>query len=482
MNRPSSSPKQPSTPVPPTANREVLLALLRPFGQQHLLGFWDELSVDERRTLAGQIHNIDFDLIGRLFRSGQSDHDWAALAHRAYGPPAARLTGQPPFPRDDARRHGEQALAEGRIGVVLVAGGQGTRLGFDHPKGLYEIGPVSHATLFQVLLEKILATSRRSGAPLPLYLMTSPATHDETIAALEHHNRFGLPAADVTVFCQGTMPAVDAASGRLLLAERGSLSLGPDGHGGLPAALRASGALADIRRRGIEHLFYMQVDNPLVVVCGADFIGYHLLAESELSTQVVAKSAPLDRVGNVVSVDGAVRIIEYSDLPDDAAQRRLPDGSLALWAGNIAVHLFAVDLLERASRGEVELPFHVARKKVPFIDERGELVDPAEPNAIKFERFIFDLLPAARRPMVVEVDEASCFAPVKNAPGSSKDSPEQVRAHMIALHGAWLHEAGARVAAGVPVEISPLYALDAEEVQRKFRPSTEVTAPLYLRS
>lgn len=475
MNRSSADPSASSS------DREELLALLRPFGQQHLLAYWDELSVGGRRTLAEQIHRVDFDLIARLFRAGHAGHDWADLARRAIGPPAARLTGEPPFPRDDARRRGELALAEGRIGVVLVAGGQGTRLGFDHPKGLYEIGPVSRASLFQVLLEKILATSLRAGAPLPLYLMTSPATHDETIAALEQHHRFGLPAADVTVFCQGTMPAVDAASGRLLLADRGSLSLGPDGHGGLPAALRASGALADMQRRRIEHLFYMQVDNPLVVVCGADFIGYHLLAESELSTQVVAKTAPLDRVGNVVSVDGAVRIIEYSDLPDDAAKRRLPDGSLALWAGNIAVHMFAVDLLERASAGEAELPFHVAHKKVPFIDERGEFVEPAEPNAVKFERFIFDLLPSARRPMVVEVDEASCFAPVKNSPGSAKDSPEQVQARMIALHTAWLRAAGARLAAGVPVEISPLYALDAEDVRQKFRPGSEITARLYLR-
>jgi UDP-N-acetylglucosamine/UDP-N-acetylgalactosamine diphosphorylase len=474
MNRPASST---STGI----ERDELLALLRPFGQQHLLTFWDDLSEDERRTLAEQIRGVDFETVGRLFHSGQLDHDWAALARRASGPPAARLAGEPPFPRDDARRRGERALREGRIGVVLVAGGQGTRLGFNHPKGLYEIGPVSRASLFQILLEKALAASRRFGAPIPLYLMTSPATHDETIAYLAQHNRFGLPAEDVTVFRQGTMPAVDAESGRLLLAQRGRLSLGPDGHGGLPAALNASGALADMRRRGIEHLFYMQVDNPLVAVCDPMFIGFHLLAGSELSTQVVAKRTPLDRVGNVVSVDGQVRIIEYSDLPDDAAQRRLPDASLALWAGNIAVHLFSVELLDRAGRGDGELPFHVARKKVPFIDERGGLVEPAEPNAIKFERFIFDLLPSARQPIVVEVDEASCFAPVKNAPGSEKDSPEQVRARMSAVHTAWLREAGATVAPGVPVEISPLYALDADEVRRKFRPGGEVTAPLYLK-
>jgi UDP-N-acetylglucosamine/UDP-N-acetylgalactosamine diphosphorylase len=372
-------------------------------------------------------------------------------------------------------------LAQGRIGVVLVAGGQGTRLGFDDPKGLYPIGPVSQASLFQILLEKVLATSRRYGVAVPLYVMTSPATHEATIAYLDSHHRFGILQGDLTVFCQGTMPAIDAQTAKILLEAPDSLALSPDGHGGMPAALRASGALADVRRRGLEHLFYMQVDNPLVAVCQPEFIGYHRLAESELSTQVVAKATPRDRVGNVVSVDGQVRIIEYSDLPDDVAQQRLSDGSLKLWAGNTAIHVFAVDLLDRASLSGNDLPYHVARKKVPHIDNRGQCVDPSEPNAIKFERFIFDLLPTAQNPLVVEVDEATHFAPVKNAPGAERDSPEKVQAQMIALHRRWLEQAGARVASSVAVEISPLFALDAEEVRRKTAPSTSVESASYLR-
>jgi UDP-N-acetylglucosamine/UDP-N-acetylgalactosamine diphosphorylase len=311
--------------------------------------------------------------------------------------------------------------------------------------------------------------------------MTSPATHDATIAYLDAHDRFGIPAGDLTVFCQGTMPALDAQTGRVLLESPASLALSPDGHGGMPAALRASGALADIRRRGVDHLFYMQVDNPLVAVCQPEFIGYHLLAESELSTQVVAKTTPRDRVGNVVSIDGQVRIIEYSDLPDDVAQQRLPDGCLKLWAGNTAIHVFAVDLLDRAGVSDHDLPYHLALKKVPFIDQQGKLVEPAEPNAIKFERFIFDLLPAARNPIVVEVDEATHFAPVKNAPGAERDSPEKVQAQVIALHRRWLEQAGARVAPGVAVEISPLFALDAEEAQHKVQPGTAVESAQYLR-
>lgn len=454
---------------------------VRPFGQEHLLAAWAELTTEERQELAEQIRGIDFARIERLLYATEAKHDWAELARRASPPPAVRLgdRGDSHSP-DEAQRRGEALLRAGRVGVVLVAGGQGTRLGFDHPKGCFAIGPVSRASLFQILLEKVLAIGRRYGVSIPLYLMTSPATHDETIAFLDAHQRFGLPAEDMTIFCQGTMPAVDAATGKVLLAGRGCISLSPDGHGGTPAALRASGALVDIRQRGIEQLFYMQVDNPLVSVCDPQFIGYHALAGSELSTQVVAKRNPLDRVGNVVEVDGQVRIIEYSDLPDDVARQREADGSLRLWAGNIAVHVFNVELLDRASRGEGELPFHLAHKKVPYIDVRGAVVEPAEPNAIKFEQFIFDLLPMARQPLVVEVDEASCFAPVKNASGAERDSPETVQAQMIALHRVWLEQAGVRVAPGVPVEISPLYALDAEELRQKTGLARVVKEPLYL--
>ena len=188
----------------------------------------------------------------------------------------------------------------------------------------------------------------------------------------------------------------------------------------------------------------MQIDNPLVVVCDPLFIGYHLEAKSEVSTQVVAKQNPLDRVGNVVSVDGQVQIIEYSDLPDEVAELRDADGSLKLWAGNIAVHVFDVTFLKRMSSGGGKLPFHFANKKVPYIDDSGRTVEPDQTNAIKFEQFIFDLLPAAKRSLVVEVDEQSVFAPVKNGEGAKRDTPDTVRRQMITLHRRWLEAAAPR--------------------------------------
>ena len=388
-------------------------------------------------------------------------------------PPAFRLdTASNPFTPEEAKKRAEAALRAGQVGTILVAGGQGTRLGFDHPKGMYAIGPVSPRTLFQIHVEKIVAAAKRYGVRIPLYLMTSPATHEETAAFFNEHRNFGLPDDDLRIFCQGTMPAVEEATGRVLLEAPGRLALSPDGHGGMLAAMDREGVLEDIERRGIEQLFYFQVDNPLVDICGREFLGYHLLANSELSTQVIAKRDPLERVGNVVEVDGRLIVIEYSDLPDDMANRRNADGSLTVWAGSIAVHIFAAAMLRRLTKDAAALPFHLARKKVAYIDATGKRIEPAAPNAIKFERFIFDLLPRAANAIVVEIDPQEGFGPLKNASGAATDTPEITARMMIAKHRRWLEKAGATVAENVPVEISPLFALDAEELARKLPKGT----------
>jgi len=259
--------------------KNELMATLTACGQQHLLAFWDRLDDDRRRSLARQIGQIDFGLIARLYQERDRQGDVRSLADRTGPPPAFRLdTSGNRFTPRQARDRGEEALAAGRLGAILVAGGQGTRLGFGHPKGMFPIGPVSGRSLFQIHVEKLLAAGRRYGVRIPLYLMTSPATHDETVEFFTRHDRFGLAEEDLTIFCQGTMPAVDAATGKVLLAAEDRLAVSPDGHGGMLAALAGSGALDDIRRRGISQLFHFQVDNPLVDVCAAEFVGYHLLA------------------------------------------------------------------------------------------------------------------------------------------------------------------------------------------------------------
>lgn len=451
-------------------------------GQQQLLDHWDRLAADEQRRLAAQIRAVDFELVARLVRDETKGEDWSAVAARAKSPRSIRLNRTDnEFTVEAARRRGAEALRAGQVGAMLVAGGQGTRLGFDHPKGMYPLGPVSGAFLFQILFEKLLAIGRRYGVRIPLFLMTSPATHDETVAFLEEHDRFGLGDDDLVVFCQGTMPAVDEKTGKLLLAAPSELALSPDGHGGMLAAFAKSTGPQIVRDRGLKQLFYFQVDNPLATVCDEATIGYHLLAGSEVTMQVVRKQDPTEKVGVVADVDGRMMVIEYSDLPAEHAARRAADGTLELWAGSIAVHVFDADFLLRMSAGDGQLPFHRARKKVPYVDAAGNAIEPAEPNALKFEKFIFDLAPAARTALVVEVAPAEAFAPLKNGPGAKTDSPEWVREQMVAQATRWLRQAGITVKPGTPVEISPLVGYDAETVAANVRPGTKIEKPTYLK-
>jgi UDP-N-acetylglucosamine/UDP-N-acetylgalactosamine diphosphorylase len=342
-------------------------------------------------------------------------------------------------------------------------------------------GPLSGATLLEIHCEKVRATARRYGRPVRIYLMTSPVTHEDTVEFVNANRRFGLLEEELVIFCQGTMPAVDAETGKLLMEAKDSLFLSPDGHGGTVAALEKSAALTHMRQYGVQQLFYLQVDNPLAPICDPEFIGHHLLAESELTSLAIAKTSPQDKLGNLVTIDGRMHVIEYSDFPDSVAARRAADGGLAFWAGSVAIHMFERAFLERSLKLKDSLPFHVARKKAEHIDERGELVAPTKPNALKFERFIFDLLPHARRPIAIQYAEEECFAPLKNAPGEPKDTPEYVQRLMLAQHRRWLEAAGATLDEGVQIEISPLVALDGQQVAELVAPGRRFTQNEYLR-
>ncbi len=468
--------------------KERLLALMTHVGQQHLLAFWDRLNASERDQLARQIEGIDHAVLGALQEQCRNaaaagpDEGllWAALASKAQPPRAMRLDGSGvSFSKEDARRRGTELMRGGKVGMILVAGGLGTRLGFDQPKGMFPLGPLSDRPLFQIMFEKLRAIGRRHSARIPLFLMTSPATDEPTREFLRDNSNFGLPADDVRIFCQATMWALDDRGERILLESPSSLFLGPDGHGGMLAALDKSGSLAAAQRRGIEHFFYGQIDNPLTQICDEKLLGSHMLAGSEITTQVIRKRHPLERVGNVVSIDGRIQVIEYSDLPDEIARETNPDGTLKLWAGNLAIHVMAVDFLARCAKRSDALPFHRAHKKVPHLDSSGKVVEPVLPNAFRFERFIFDLLPLARQALVVEADPAEAFAPVKNSSAEKFDTPRTAKAAMVALHTRWLREAGANVAEGVSVEINPLWADGPDELRGRLQAGTSIEQPTY---
>jgi UDP-N-acetylglucosamine/UDP-N-acetylgalactosamine diphosphorylase len=463
---------------------------LQQHGQDHLLRWWAELSEADESRLESEVESIDFDQLDRLIDE--------LLRHDAVvTPPVDQV--QPieviRLPQTDGERVvrrragglGADALAAGEVGVVLVAGGSGTRLGYPGPKGTFPIGPVSSASLFQIHAEKVVALGRRYGRTIPFYIMTSPDNHEETIAYFDHRGQFGLD--HVRFFTQGQMPAVDHATGKVLLASKGRVALSPDGHGGTLAALAARGpdgtpsCLDEMRAQGVRTLFYFQVDNPLVRIGDPSFIGLHREADAEVSFKVVERLTPEEKLGVVVTVDGRPQVIEYSDLPAELADRRLPEGPLELWAGSIAVHILERSFIERLV-GECRLPFHRAIKKVDYVDENGECIQPSQPNAVKFEQFIFDALPLARRWTMVETDRASEFEPLKNAFGA--DSPATVHQRMSDQFGNWLEQAGAivprRADGSVPfgIEISPLFALDETELKSKVEPGLVIERPIYL--
>ncbi len=468
-----------------------LVVRLEHYGQGHLLAWWNELVDAQRVRLQAEIDAIDFDQLSRLIGDLVRGDRAASVTVERVKPIEVMRQPQTDGQRVARRRAAElgaEALAAGEVALIVVAGGSGTRLGFDGPKGTFPIGPVSSASLFQIHAEKIVALGRRHGRPLPLYVMTSPENHAATIAFFEANHRFEIE--HVRFFTQGRMPAVNRDAGKVLLAAKDRVALSPDGHGGTLAALAAPGpdgspsCLQEMRQRGIQTLFYFQVDNPLVQIADPAFLGLHRQADAEMSFKVIERLSPDEKLGVVVLVDGRPEVIEYSDLPPELAGLREPDGRLSLWAGSIAIHVLELPFIERIVGGH-HLPFHRAIKKVPYVDETGRLINPAEPNGVKFEQFIFDALPQARRWAIVETDRGSEFEPLKNAVG--QDSPATVHQRMSDLFGNWLEQAGAtiprRADGSIPfaLEISPLFALDAQELKSRLEPGLVVERPIYLR-
>jgi UDP-N-acetylglucosamine/UDP-N-acetylgalactosamine diphosphorylase len=383
-----------------------------------------------------------------------------------------------------ARAAGEGVLSEGRVAAVLLAGGQGSRLGFDGPKGALPFTPITGRTLFWQHAATIAAVRRRYAARVPLYILTSPTNDEETRAFFARHGHFDLPPDSVRFVVQGTLPAVDARTGAILRETPDRLALSPDGHGGLLSALRDCGALDEMAAEGVDRLFTFQVDNPLVRTCRPEFLGHHEIAGARMSSVVVRKVSPEERMGVIARVDGRPGVVEYSDLPDELAELRDDEDELVYWAGSIAVHCIDRSFAEELTHDGLQLPFHRALKRVPHVDGEGRPVDPDEPNAIKFETFLFDALAHAERTIAVESLREEEFAPIKNADGS--DSPATARAALVRRNARWVERAGGRVARGgedepVDIEIDPRLALDPGQLGEVVPPgSLDIDGPTVL--
>ncbi|HDI52030.1 MAG TPA: UDPGP type 1 family protein [Bacteroidetes bacterium] len=454
-------------------------------GQGHIFRYWDELSPESRQKFIHQLQSIDLDLLQTLVQKFVIN-------------PAAkqgRISLLPPkvisIPRTEEQKQrakqaklvGEKLLHSGKVAVVLVAGGQGTRLGFDGPKGIFPITPVRKKSLFQFHAEKILALRRRYQVPIPWYIMTSESNDAATRQYFQDHDFFQLPPDDIFFFTQSMLPAVDE-KGKLILDAKDHVFTSPNGHGGTLLALVESGALEDMKARGIEEIFYFQVDNVLIKICDPIFIGYHHQAGAEMSSKVVSKRDPEEKLGVIGYQNGKLTVIEYSDLSKEDMYARNPDGSLKYNAGSIAIHMIQVKFVEKELAKGFRLPYHVAHKKIPFLDESGKLIKPTQPNGYKFETFIFDALRDTTTSIIMEVKREEEFSPVKNATG--EDSPATAQRDLCNLYGGWLEQIGVVVPrdsngnVSIPVEISPLFALDVEELSQRITKPITFDTFLYL--
>lgn len=450
-------------------------------GQEHVLHYWEQLSQQERRELLDQVGQVDWPEVARLVQTHvRSQPSFDLSKHDVRPAPyyRNRPEGDLKVLYQRARKRGMELVAAGKVAAFTVAGGQGTRLGWEGPKGTYPATPIRGLSLFGCLAEYLRRASQKWCGVIPWYIMTSPGNDAATRQFFRDNDFFGLRAEDVMFFSQAMMPAIDMSSGKVLLQAPGSLALSPNGHGGSLKALYTSGAVADMQRRGVEQISYTQVDNPIVRVVDPLFLGLHDLDGAQMSSKMLLKAYPMEKLGNFCILDGKMTVIEYSDLPVALAEERLEDGTLRFKAGSIAIHALRVDFVEAINSGEqgIKLPFHRAEKKVPYVDlETGRRIEPDRPNAVKLEMFVFDALPLTQRSVIYETDRLDEFAPIKNASGP--DSPTTSRAIQIERAARWLAECGVAVPRGedghpaAVLEIRQTTAIEAEDLRQAELPA-----------
>lgn len=451
-------------------------------GQGHLLAFWSELDETQKSGLLEQLEALDMAQVDKWVAEYVKKANPLAIPTKiepAPAYPAVPAAVQMGKKYEKAREKGRQLISGGKVAALVVAGGQGTRLGYDGPKGNYPISPIKGKTLFRLFAEQIAAASKKYRTNLPWYIMTSPLNRQATEEIFERNEWFGLKKEDIYIFTQGTMPNF-AFDGRILMDGKASLSQSPNGHGGTIKAICDSGALTDMQERGVEYISYFQVDNPLINIFDPLFIGLHAADGAEMSSKCLVKNAPKEKIGAFCLVDGKVTVIEYSDLTDEQAESRTADGNLVFGLGSIAIHIISVKFVEKLASGELVLPFHKAIKKISHIDSAGKKVEPTEPNGVKLEMFIFDALPLAKKSIVVETLRSEEFAPVKNATGV--DSAEVTKRMMTERAAAWLEAAGIKVprkadkSVDATIEMTSAFALEPADVKAKIHKIVRIKA------
>lgn len=435
---------------------EELYKKAQAYGQEHLLKHYSSLSEDSKNKLLDEMEQLNFAALSELFHLTNQP----AVSTDFISPMKAYDSeGYNEEEREKLTESGWNLLRQGKVAALVVAGGHGSRLEHDGPKGTYNIGLPAGKSLFQLQAERLLNLSLRAGRSIPWYIMTSPENHQDTVQYFQASEYFGYASDDICFFRQNVLPALDS-EGHILLSAKDEIGLTPSGNGDCFASMKQSGALDDLKRRGVEWLFYYNVDNALIRVADPFFIGAAAYHNYPIATKVAEKSYPEEKVGMLCMKGGRPAVIEYMDVPEELMYEKDSSGRLTYGLANLSIHLFRTDFIEQ--HADTNIPYHAAHKAVKYIDDQGHPVHPESPNAFKFEKFIFDFFPLAEHMMVLKIRKEEEFAPVKNKEGN--DSPETARSLMQDLYKRWLLRAGVDPSAleGRDIEISPLVSYAGE--------------------
>ena len=399
-------------------DREKASGIVAEYKQEHIMKYFDELNEEEKEELLKQIEITDFSVLSNL------DGNKENIARGTFEPLGAVTIDDISANSSEYIAIGTEAIKAGKAAAVLLAGGQGTRLGFDKPKGMFKIGVEQELYIFQCLINNLMDVVKLTGTWIPLYIMTSEKNNKDTIDFFEEKNYFGYAPEYIRFFIQDMAPSVDF-DGKILMESRSKISVSPNGNGGWFSSLVRAGLLNDIRSKGVEWINVFAVDNVLQRICDPSFIGAVIKSGLQSGSKVVSKAAPEEKVGVLCLEDGKPSIVEYYEMTDEMRTLVNEKGELAYKYGVILNYLFNVAKLEEIC--DQKLPVHIVDKKIPFMDEEGNYIIPTSPNGHKFETLVLDMVHMQDSCLAYEVIREKDFAPVKNATGvDSVDSAREL--------------------------------------------------------
>lgn len=401
--------------------KQETIEILKKYNQEHIIRLLEKLYEEKQEKLIRQIQEINFEQITELYNNTKKEIEFKENKIEPLNYlDKAKLTK---VQREEFDKLGENTVKAGEYAVVTMAGGQGTRLGHKGPKGTFKLDVYGKGKyLFEILADNLKEANQKYGVIIPWYIMTSKENNAETLQFLEKNNYFGYNKNFVTLFTQSELPLVDE-QGKLLIGKDFKIKEASDGNGGTYSSLRASGCLADMKKRGIKWVFIGAVDNALLKMVDVTLLGMAKSKNVQIASKSVAKANPQERVGVFCKMNGHPKVIEYTELPTTMAEQRDKDGELKYGEAHIMCNLYTIDAIEKISKES--LMYHSAHKKNSYIDEDGKEIIPEEPNSYKFEAFIFDAFEFFDDIAILRGTREDDFAPVKNKEGV--DSPKTAK-------------------------------------------------------